>query len=132
MLSLILYLVLAGPKITQDPADITVIAEDNATFTCSAVAHMIHWYRKLENGHLLLLNSTTKYSVATLSSGILNHSSKLTVISVTLSDVGTYVCQASGGTTTDSSSAILTIFGKFICMPSIAYLLFYRCLQGKC
>ena len=121
MSSLILYIVLAGPKITQDPTDIAVSAEDNATFTCSAVAHMIHWYQQLENGHLLLLNSTTKYSLATLSCRTLNHSSKLTVISVTLSDVGTYVCQASGGTTTDSSSAILTIFGKFICMPSIAY-----------
>ena len=121
MSSLILYLVLAGPKITQDPTDIAVIAEDNATFTCSAVAHMIHWYRQLENGHLLLLNSTTKYSVATLSSGILNQTSKFTVISVTLLDVGTYVCQASGGTTTDSSSAILTALGKFICMPSIVY-----------
>ena len=47
MFSLILYIVLAGPKITQDPTNITVIAEDNATFTCSAVAHMIHWCRQL-------------------------------------------------------------------------------------
>ena len=113
--SLILYIiVLAGPKITQDPTNIAVIAEGNATFTCSAVAHRIHWYRQLENGHLLFLNSTTKYSVTTLSSGTLNQTSKLTVISVTLSDAGTYLCQASGGTTTDSSSAILTILGKFI------------------
>ena len=94
----------------------TVNGLDNATFTCSAVAYpapMIKWYRQLENGYQQLLTSTTKYSTVTLSSGIMNQTSELVLMSVTLLDVGTYVCQAISGATTENSSAILTVLSEF-------------------
>ena len=73
---------------------------------------MIKWYRQLENGYQQLLTSTTKYSTVTLSSGIMNQTSELVLMSVTLLDVGTYVCQAISGATTENSSAILTVLSE--------------------
>ena len=57
-----------------------------------------------------LLTSTTKYSTIT---GIMNQTSELVLMSVTLLDVGTYVCQAISGATTENSSAILTVLSEF-------------------
>ena len=88
---------------------------DNATFTCSAMAYptpMIKWFRQLENGSLQLLTNSTKYSVTTLSSETMNQTSEMIVMNVTILDVGTYVCQAHSGATTDTSSAMLS---EFIC-----------------
>ena len=59
------------------------------------------------------LTSTTKYSTVTLSSGIMNQTSELVLMSVTLLVVGTYVCQAISGATTENSSAILTVLSEF-------------------
>ena len=106
---------IAGAQIILELANITVNVMDNATFTCSAMAYpppMIKWFRQMENGSLQLLTNSTKYFVTTLSSETMNQTSELTVMNVTISDVGTYVCQANSGATTDTSSAVLS---EFIC-----------------
>ena len=110
---------IAGAQIILELANITVNVMDNATFTCSAMAYptsMIKWFRQLENGSLqLLTNTSTKYSVTALSSETMNQTSELTVMNVTILDVGSYVCQANSGATTDTSSAMLS---EFICNHS--------------
>ena len=56
-----------------------------------------------------------KYSLSTLSLGLMNQTSKLTLISVHLSATGTYVCQVTSGvTSTTSSSATLTVLSELL------------------
>ena len=43
----------------------------------------------------------------------MNQTSELVLMSVTLLDAGTYVCQAISGATTENSSAILTVLSEF-------------------
>ena len=99
--------------------DITVNALKNATFTCSASAYpapAISWYRMLGNGSLQLITDVTKYLTNLLGSGTMNSTSQLTVLDVRLSVTGqTFVCQATSGVTSATSSATLTVLSEFYC-----------------
>ena len=126
----------ADAHILEGPVNTTVDALDNARFTCSAFAYpapFIKWYRQLENNSLILLTDTTKYSVTTISLGLMNQTNELTIMSTTLLATGTYVCQATNGiTSTTSSSASLTVLSEFIVivsLPTFPHDLFDRKLQ---
>ena len=108
------------------PANTTVYPLDNATLTCSALAYpapFIQWYRQMENGSLQLLTDTTKHSMISSSSGLLNRTNELTFVSVLLSDAGTYVCQANSGSTNTTSSASLTVLSELIIILNFTYLI---------
>ena len=93
--------------------DNTVNVLKNATFTCIAYAYpapFIMWYRQLQNGSLEFLNDTSKYST-TLSLGLDNSTSQLTVMNVRISVSGEkFLCRATSGfTSVASNAATLTV-----------------------
>ena len=94
--------------ILKGPENTTTDALDNARFTCSAFAYpapSIQWYKKLNNGSLIQLTDIAKYSVTTISLGQMNQTNELTIMSTTLLATGTYVCQATNGVTSTTSSS---------------------------
>ena len=96
--------------------DTTVNALKNATFTCSASAYpapAISWYRLLGNGSLQPITDATKYLTNSLGSGTTNSTSQLTVLDVVTGQ--TFVCQATSGVTSATSSATLTVLSEFYC-----------------
>ena len=102
----------------KGPVNITVNALGDAKFICSAFAYpppFIKWYKKLRNNSLVQLTDTTKYSMTTISLGLMNQTNELTIMSITLLAAGTYVCEATNGvTSTSTSSATLTVLSEFI------------------
>ena len=92
-----------------------VNALSNATFSCSAFSYpapSITWYKQLGNGSLQQLTDSSKYSVSSTITGTMNQTSVLTVTKALFSDAGTYVCRASSGATSDTSSGLLTVLSK--------------------
>ena len=108
----------AAVQILQSPQNSTVDGLENATFTCSAYSYPapnIKWHKKLNNGSLMPLTDTTKYSMTTISLGLMNQTNELTIMRITLLAAGTYVCEATNGvTSTRTSSATLTVLSEFI------------------
>ena len=112
-ITLLINFITAFPQILTGPVDNTVNVLKNATFTCIAYAYpapFIKWYRQLKNGSLEFLNDTSKYST-TLSLGLDNSSSQLTVMNVRISVSGEeFLCQATNGfTSVASNAATLTV-----------------------
>ena len=108
---------LAEPVLIYDnPQNITVSQSDAAMFNCSATAlpaPTINWYKQLQNGTLQFISETRGYSVSSTTSGAQNLTSQLYISGVTLSDRGTYVCQASSSVTSSTSSAFLNVLGEY-------------------
>ena len=99
----------------MNAVNMTVDALSNATFSCSAFSYpapSITWYKQLGNGSLQRLTDSSKYSVSLTITGTMNQTSVLTVTKALFSDAGTYVCRASSGVTSDTSSALLTVLSK--------------------
>ena len=111
------YFSAADIHIAKMPVDTTVNAQSNATFTCSAYSYPapnIKWYKQLSNDSLMPLTDTTKYSMTTISLGLMNQTNELTIMSITLLAAGTYVCEVTNGVTnTSTSSATLTVLSEF-------------------
>ena len=102
----------AAAQILLGPQNTTVDALDNATFTCSAFAYptpFFKWFIQLQDGSLQQITDSMKYSLSTFSSGLMNQTSKLTLITVLLSAARTYVCHVTSGVTNTTSSATLTV-----------------------
>ena len=116
----------AAVQILQSPQNSTVDGLENATFTCSAYSYPapnIKWYKQLNNGSLMPLTDTTKYSMTTISLGLMNQTNELTILSITLLAAGTYVCEATNGvTSTRTSSATLTVLSEFISVIKLTFL----------
>ena len=50
--------------------------------------------------------------MTTISYGLMNRTSELTLTNITLSAIGTYVCQATNGITSTTSSATLKVLSE--------------------
>jgi len=80
---------------------------ETASFTCQATGEpvpTISWYF---NDVPVDVIDTTKYIVSVTSSY-----SRLTIVSVQSSDVGTYTCNATNVVFSDTSSGVLTVNGE--------------------
>ena len=86
---------------------------DNASFTCQATGEpvpTISWYF---NGTPVDVTNTMKYTTSMMSLNTTTISNTLTIMSVQSSDVGTYTCNATNVVSSDISSGVLTVNGKY-------------------
>ena len=88
---------------------------DMTSFTCQATGNpipYISWYFN----NVLISNETNvdKYNVIQSTLNTTTISSTLTVYSLELSDVGTYICNATNVISTITSSGVLTVNGKWL------------------
>lgn len=90
--------------ITDPPADVSVLVEENAVFQCVGESEPIHSTVWLYNSSVLV--NETKYIIFEE-----NFTSVLTVANVSLSDSGTYICVIQNEYGTDKASANLLIQG---------------------
>ena len=84
-----------------------------AFFTCQATGEPfpnISWYF---NGVLVDEADTMKYTISEMSLNTTSINNTLTIMSVESSDVGTYTCNATNVISSDTSSGVLTVNGKF-------------------
>ena len=89
---------------TQDEGDI-------ASFTCQATGEpvpIISWYF---NGALLADGATHTISETSVNTTTIN--SRLTIMNVQSSDVGTYTCNATNVVSSDISAGVLTVNGEY-------------------
>ena len=87
---------------------------DNVSFNCQATGEpvpTISWYF---NGVPVNVTNTMKYTTSMMSLNTTTISNTLTIMSVQSSDVGTYTCNATNVVSSDTSSGILTVNGKFL------------------
>ena len=86
---------------------------DRAIFICQAtsepVSNITHWFF---NG--IPINESDKYQISTELLNYATTNNTLTVMSVKSSDVGTYTCNVSNGRSTDTSSGVLLVSGKYL------------------
>ena len=88
---------------------------ENVTFLCQAVGEPvpdISWY--FNDVMINVSDNSSKYMIVSILLNITTTESTLTVYNVTSSDVGTYTCNASNITGSDTSSGILTVTSKFL------------------
>ena len=86
--------------------------ETTASFTCQATdksAPTIGWY--FNNS---LLANGAKHTISETSVNTTTNNSRLTIMSVGSSDVGTYTCNATNVVSSDTSSGVLTVNGESI------------------
>ena len=97
---------------------------DAAFFSCQASGEpvpTISWYF---NDVPVDVTDTTKYTVSMTSLNVTTNSSRLTIMSVQSSDVGTYTCNATNVVSSDTSSGVLTVIGKNLSFSLIVHALF--------
>ena len=86
---------------------------DRAIFICQAtsepISNITHWYF---NG--TPINKSDKYQPSTDQLNYATITNTLTVMSVEPSDVGTYTCNVSNGRSADTSSAVLSVYGRYL------------------
>ena len=100
------------PNISPELMDQTRDEGDTASFTCQATGQPvpnITWYF---NGAPVDEANTMKYTISMMSLNT-TVSNTLTIINVQSSDVGTYMCNATNGVSSDTSSGVLTVNGEF-------------------
>ena len=91
----------------------TVNEGDTALITCIATGKLIpiiSWYF---NGAPVKKANTTKYMISEMLLNTFTKNSILTVMNLTLSDMGIYTCNATNQVSSDSSSGVLTVNRKF-------------------
>ena len=92
--------------------DLPQYGTDAASFTCLATGEpvpTISWYF---NDVPADVTNTAKYFVSVTSLNVTNNRSRLLIMSVQSSDVGTYTCNATNVVFSDTSSGVLTVIGK--------------------
>ena len=92
---------------------------DTAFFTCQATGTpipTISWYF---NSAPVNQTNNMKYVISEMLLNTIAQSSMLTVVNVEPSDMGTYTCKAVNFASTDTSSGVLTVYGK--CFKLIMY-----------
>ena len=85
-----------------------------ASFICQATGEpvlTISWYY---NGAAVNLSNTMKYAITEVTLNTTTISNILTIMSVELSDVGTYTCNATNIVSSDTSSGVLTVNGELL------------------
>jgi len=85
---------------------------DTAFITCQAISTpipSISWYF---NGFPVDKENTVKYMISEMSLNPTTKNSSLTIRSVYLSDNGTYMCNATSLAFSETSTGILTVYGK--------------------
>ena len=107
---------LVTPTISPEVMDQTQNEGGTASFTCQATGGpvpTISWYF---NGALVDEANMMKYTISMMSVNTTTINSRLTIMSVESSDVGTYTCNATNVVSSDISSGILTVNGESICL----------------
>ena len=87
---------------------------DTVSFTCQATGGpvpTISWYY---NDTLLVNGTEYNIMITEMSLNTTTISNTLTIMSVESSDVGTYTCNATNVVSSDTSSGVLTVNGKFL------------------
>ena len=101
---------LVTPTIISELMDEIQDEGTTASFTCQTTGEpvpTINWYFN----NTLLANGT-KHTISETSVNTTTINSRLTIMSVELSDVGTYTCNATNIVSSDTSSGVLTVNGK--------------------
>ena len=96
-------------------ADQTQKEGDTALFTCQATGTpipAINWYF---NGVPVDQTNTTKYLISDMQLNHITKSSTLKVTNILSSDNGTYTCKAFNYASSDNSSGVLSVYGKYFC-----------------
>ena len=96
---------------------------DTASFICQVIGEPIPTITWYFNGTLVDEANTMKYTISMMPFNATTISSTLTILNVESSDVGTYTCDASNIVSSDTSSAVLTVNGKFIIATYLSKLL---------
>ena len=92
----------------------TVNEEETALIACVAASQLIPniiWYF---NGAPVDKAGTAKYMISEILLNPITKSSTLAIMNLTLSDMGTYTCNAVNQVSSDSSSGVLTVNRKQI------------------
>ena len=102
------------PIIDPELMDQTEDEGDTASFICQVIGEPIPTITWYFNGTLVDEANTMKYTISMMSFNATTISSTLAILNVESPDVGTYSCDASNIVSSDTSSAVLTVNGKFI------------------
>ena len=103
---------LVAPNITSEIIDQTKNEGDTVSFTCQATGEPASTISWLLN-EVKINTKMNKYDTSQSSFNI-TVINTLTITNVQSSDVGTYTCNATNIVSSDTSSGILTVNGKFI------------------
>ena len=106
------WIVSVAAIISPEVMDQTQNKGDTASFTCQATGRpvpTISWYY---NGAQLVDGS--EYMITEMLLNTTTISNILTIMSVELSDVGTYTCNATNVMSSDTSSGVLTVNGELL------------------
>ena len=98
------------PTISSEVLDQIQDEGITASFACQATGEPvpnISWYF---NGELLA--NGTKHTISEIEINTATINSRLTIMSVESSDVGTYTCNATNVISSDTSSGVLTVNGE--------------------
>ena len=110
---------LVAPVISLEVMDHTQSEGETVSFSCQGTGEPVPniiWYF---NGDPVDETNTMKYTISMMSLNITSISSKLTIMNVQLSDVGTYTCNATNAASSDTSSGALIVIGKFTTTEAI-------------
>ena len=128
-----------SPVIIIGIVNTTAIESENVTLRCQTTYSINTTVTWKVNGNDVDISNVSKYRIMkrVISENIVE--SNLTIVSVTLSDVGMYACVAENEAGNDTSNGVLRVNGKYcdicvfisICLI-ISYLLefCYTCVQG--
>lgn len=109
--SLHFFFIGAISTITKGPTNVTVVytsstaAREDQTFECifdGTQNVSVQWFYSST-----LLSNSSDYSISNY-----DNSSVLTIFNVTVSDIGTYICNASSDVAAESREAYLDVIGK--------------------
>ena len=103
---------LVAPSISPEVMNQAVNEGSNAFFSCQADGEpvpTISWYF---NSTVLEQANTTKFIIT---------NNTLQIVNVESSDVGTYTCNATNVVSSDTSSGVLTVNGKFLILVLYLY-----------
>ena len=114
---------LVAAAITEAPVNLTTIHPENATFNCSANGlpiPTISW----SNG-TVSLNQSEDYVIVTMTNEAEDVGSMLTIIAADPFDAATYTCNVTNLVGSDTSSAFLTVHGKYRerCIPGTSFVI---------
>ena len=93
--------------------DQTLNEGDTAFFTCQATGTPIPKIRWYLNGAPVMISNTMKYMISELLLNPTTKNNTLKILGAASSDIGTYTCNATNIDSSDTSSGILTVNGKF-------------------
>ena len=85
---------------------------NTVSFECQATSQPVSTIRWYFNGIIVDEANIMKYTISMISLNTTTISSKLIIMNVQSSDVGTYTCNATNVVSSDTSSGVLTVNGK--------------------